>query len=719
MQKYVKIGSLQVAEELHSFLSKDALPKSGVEEKQFWDSFEEIISDFTPLNKELLQTRSELQSKIDGWHKEHKEMNFDNYVEFLKEIGYLEEEPSDFKIETINVDDEVIKAGPQLVVPLSNARYALNAANARWGSLYDALYGTDVISEENGAVKGNQYNPIRGEKVIQYGREFLDKTIPLVDGSHKEVTSYSLVDQELSVLLKSGTITTLQDKNKFIGYKGEPTNPSTLLFENNELYFEIQIDSTHEIGKADAAGVKDIVMEAALTAIMDCEDSVAAVDAVDKVEVYQHLLGLMQGDLSVDFEKEGEKVHRVLNENRTYQTLGGKELSLPGRSLMFIRNVGHLMTNPAIVDANGEEIFEGILDAVVTGLVAKHSLNGQSKFGNSAKQSIYIVKPKMQGSKEVAFANQLFNRVEDLLGLERNTIKIGVMDEERRTSLNLKACIWEVKDRIAFINTGFLDRTGDEIHTSMEAGPMIRKNDMKKTDWIAAYEKSNVMCGIETGFQNRAQIGKGMWAAPDQMKDMLDQKGEQLKAGASTAWVPSPSAATLHALHYHEVAVKETQSKLTGDSKSLKNDILKVPIAQAPNWSREEIQQELDNNVQGILGYVIRWVEQGIGCSKVLDINNIGLMEDRATLRISSQHIANWLYHGICTKEEVENTFKRMAKVVDEQNKKDPAYKPMSNDLESSVGFQAACELVFKGNQQPSGYTEPILHRLRLEVKKK
>ncbi|MFD1929233.1 malate synthase G [Sporosarcina siberiensis] len=719
MQKYVNVGKLQIAEELYSFLSNEVLNGTGLEVKQFWVGFESLINDFTPLNNELLQIRKNLQRKIDSWHKEHREMNIEDYVEFLKGIGYLEKEPSDFNIETINVDDEVIKAGPQLVVPLSNARYAVNAVNARWGSLYDALYGTDVISEENGATKNINYNPIRGRKVIQYGRKFLDKTIPLVNGSHKEVTSYSLVDNELSVMLNSGKLTKLQDEDKFIGYKGESINPTTLLFENNELYFEIQIDPLHEIGKTDVAGVKDILMEAALTTILDCEDSVAAVDALDKVSVYKNLLGLMKGDLSVQFVKNEENITRVLNKNQTYQMKNKKEFSLSGRSLMFIRNVGHLMTNNAILDSNGEEIYEGILDGVITVLIATHSLDGRCEFKNSSKRSIYIVKPKMQGSKEVAFANRLFNRIEDLLGLDRNTIKIGVMDEERRTSLNLKACIWEVKDRIAFINTGFLDRTGDEIHTSMKAGPMIRKNDMKKTEWIAAYEKSNVLTGIEAGFQNRAQIGKGMWAAPEQMNDMLGQKIDQLKAGASTAWVPSPTAATLHALHYHEVSVKDIQSKLTGNSISLKNDILKIPIAKAPNWSKEEIQQELDNNAQGILGYVIRWVEQGIGCSKVMDINNIGLMEDRATLRISSQHIANWIYHGICTKEEVENTFKSMAKIVDEQNKNDSKYKPMSVNFEASIGFQAACELVFKGGQQPSGYTEPILHHLRLKVKER
>lgn len=719
MGEYVKVGNLQVASVLFEFINKDGLPGSELNQEQFWVDFEKLVHDMSPKNKKLLARRDEIQTKINTWHRENKEMDIAEYKTFLQEIGYLEPEGEDFHITTEGVDDEIaFQAGPQLVVPVDNARYAINASNARWGSLYNALYGTDVISEKEGAYREGSYNEVRGGEVISFAKDFLDQVTPLKDHSHKDAVNYAVVDGKLAVTLRNGEITSLVEESKLVGNQGEYGKPSAILLKNNGLHFEIQIDRSHPIGKIDKAGVKDILMESTLTTIMDCEDSVAAVDADDKVRVYRNWLGLMRGDLAVTFKKDNKMMTRTMNPDRLYRAPNGEEFSLPGRSLMFVRNVGHLMNTNAVLDANGEEIPEGIMDTVMTSLLAKHSLLGNGKYQNSSKGSVYIVKPKMHGSEEVAFANELFDRVEDMLGLQRNTLKIGVMDEERRTSINLKACIRQVKERVAFINTGFLDRTGDEIHTSMEAGPMILKNNMKGSKWLQAYEKSNVNIGLATGFQGRAQIGKGMWAIPDMMAEMLTQKIGHLKAGANTAWVPSPTAATLHALHYHQVDVKKVQDELKKNPVNLRDDILEIPVAQNPEWSPEEIQQELDNNTQGILGYVVRWVEQGIGCSKVPDINNVGLMEDRATLRISSQHIANWLHHGICTKGQVLETLQRMAKVVDEQNSGDSAYQCIADNYDSSVAFQAACDLVFHGYNQPSGYTEPILHRRRIEAKK-
>jgi len=721
MQNYITRGRLQVAEQLDSFINQQALPQTGVEPDAFWQGAESLFAEFVSQNKALLAKREALQHAIDEYHNSGRPVSGSEYHTFLKEIGYLVDQPTNVQADTTNVDAEIATmAGPQLVVPINNARYALNAVNARWGSLYDALYGTDVISSDNGAQAGKHYNPVRGAKVVAQAKAYLDKMIPLLTGSHAAVTAYQIDTGKLSITLENGDTTTLANTEQWQGYQGEVNAPSALLFVHNGLHFEIQIDPVSPIGQTDAAGVKDVLVEAALTTIMDCEDSVAAVDAEDKTLVYRNWLGLMQGTLSIEMEKGGKTLVRTMHKDRIYSAskhLGNQsQITLSGRSLMFVRNVGHLMTNDAML-FDGEAVPEGIMDGLVTSLIGKHDLLNNSAFSNSLHGSIYIVKPKMHGPEEVAFADALFAKIESIIDVPKNTLKMGIMDEERRTSVNLQACINAAKSRVVFINTGFLDRTGDEIHTSMLAGPFAEKAALKSMPWIKAYETANVAVGLRCGLSGRAQIGKGMWPIPDEMKNMMETKIGHPQSGANTAWVPSPTAATLHALHYHEVNVFNVQKQLDKTFSGLE-DILTIPLLDDPSrLSAEIIQREVDNNVQGILGYVVRWVHQGVGCSKVPDINNVGLMEDRATLRISSQHLANWLAHNIVTEEQVEGSLRRMAVLVDEQNTGDPEYIPMCPDVDNAIGFLAASDLIFKGKAQPSGYTEPLLHARRREMK--
>lgn len=715
MTARIQKGKLAIAKELYVFIENEALPGSGIDSETYWKNFEQVVVDLSPKNKALLAKRDDLQAKIDEWHRNNK-FELEAYKAFLKEIGYLLPEVEDFQISTENVDEEIaLLAGPQLVVPVRNARYCLNAANARWGSLYDALYGFDVISEEDGAEKGKGYNAVRGDKVIAFAKNFLNENFPLAQGSHADATEYTVDHNKLVVTLKDATQTTLAHEAQFVGYNGEAAAPTEIVFKNNGLHVIIEIDATSPIGQTDAAGVKDLVLEAAVTTIQDLEDSIAAVDAEEKVEGYRNWLGLMKGTLEESIEKNGKTVTRSLNKDRTHKNLIGGETIIHGRSLMLLRNVGHLMTNPAIL-VDGAEIYEGIMDALVTPLLSFADIKGQNEIKNSRKGSMYIVKPKMHGPEEVAFAVELFERSEQALGLPAKTLKIGIMDEERRTSVNLKNCIAQAKDRTIFINTGFMDRTGDEIHTFMEAGPFVRKGEVKGQIWFPAYENRNVMVGLKAGLRGKAQIGKGMWPKPDMLLDMYKTKTEHPDAGASCAWVPSPAGAVIHAIHYHQINVASRQKELLATEALPLDDLLTPPLAKDTNWSEDEKIKELENNCQGILGYVVRWVDLGVGCSKVLDINNVGLMEDRATLRISSQHVANWLRHGIVTRAQVEEVMKRMAAIVDEQNANDPEYTAMGPNFDG-IAFQAASDLIFKGGEQPSGYTEPLLHAARLKLK--
>ena len=712
--KYLSINNLKVSENLLSFVNDELLKETNITPDKFWLGFDKAVHELAPLNKKLINKREELQKKIDEWHIKNKgnKVETDEYKKFLKKIGYLLDEGSDFKIETNNVDDEIAKiAGPQLVVPIMNARYTLNAANARWVSLYDSLYGTNIIESDEGG--SERYDPLRGQEVIKFVREFFDKYIPIDGTSWKNIAGVKIVDKNL-IILKDDYEYKLKDQNKFIGHRGEANKPSAIILKNNGLHFEIIINPRAFSAAHDIAGISDVIIESAISTICDNEDSVAAVDSEDKVDCYRNWLGLMKGDLKIQFEKNGKNLERKLNPDRSFISKEGEGLKLHGRSLLLIRNVGHLMTNPSIILKDGSEVPEGIMDAFLTTAAALHDLK---KKKNSRKGSVYIVKPKMHGPEETAFTDLIFSKVEELLELKKYTCKIGIMDEERRTSVNLKECIRTLKNRVFFINTGFLDRTGDEMHTSMEAGPMIKKGDMKSSTWISAYENNNVDIGLKCGFSGKAQIGKGMWAMPDKMKEMMEEKINHLKAGANCAWVPSPTAASLHALHYHKINIFDEQKKILNRDQAKLNDLLNIPTADRPNWSVDEINSEISNSAQTLLGYVVRWIDQGVGCSKVPDINNIGLMEDRATLRISSQHIANWIHHGITTKMQVTEILKQMAKIVDQQNKGDPNYIKMSDNFEKSVAFQTACDLVFKGREQPSGYTEPLLHLNRLKKK--